>query len=360
MKSDKLKIRIFSSFWIVTMLICTFCSPVLAKADSQTIKKEILFSTENASDKKDDEFPQTIKENGKTYQLVNVSYEIVDQTPLSIKQNVTKEVVSDLVSENEEFNPEETLEEDGVIYTLDHIDELSGTDGAVQTVTGYTDYSKAVSENSVPKIKNITAKNDQTGEMETVSCNLVNVERLSNTSWEDTYIDIVFESYDSNIFRWNGLTVSKDTDSPLSGYESQLLASVGVNSNNYRVLRTYWNGNSYTDSNGVLCRNARADVQRKVNYYRANYKGEIQLSEMKSYKAVYTGIKDVTSEDQFSYTMKATAIYEPVNNTLLYALSGVCILLFIVLIVLLLYLLAKRKKDNDSKKIQYVDIEKEN
>ena len=96
-----------------------------------------------------------------------------------------------------------------------------------------------------------------------------------------------------------------------------------------------------------------------MNYYRANYTGQIQQPETPGYiyHSTYTGTEKITSEDQFSYTIKATAEYEEINNLLVYALSGVSILLLIIVVVLLLYILSK-KKEKEEPKVQY--IEKEN
>lgn len=357
MNRKKINIKSFFSFFLVVFLIFS-CVPVYAEDNnssaSGTITKEIVFLTEDATESKNDEFTETITENGKKYKLAGVKYEITDQNPLTIEQEVKKEIMSDPIPEGEEYQPQETIEEDGIIYILEGVEKQD--ESSVQKVTGYTDYSKSVTKNTVPKTKNVTVKNDFTGETDTVSCSLVNVEKLSDSTWEDTYIDIVFESYNSNIFRWNGVTVSKDTSTPLAGYEKQLLQSVGADTSNYRILKTYWNGDTYTDSNGVICRNARADVQRKVNYYRANYAGEIKSGTI--YKATYKGTDWITSEDQYSYVIKATATYELVNNTSLYILYGSCMLLLIVLIVLILYVLSNKKR-KAKQDVQYVDIEKE-
>lgn len=359
--------RIFSFFLAAVLLSCSLT--VNAQESTKTTKgsvvKELTFSTDDTVDalekQKNDYFSETIKVDGKKYRLKNVNYEVLDKTPVSINKDVQKIVDSDFVPVGTEFQPQETIEEDGVTYKLDKVEteEKTSDDTYIQTVTGYTDYDHAVSRSDVPATKQVTATNQRTGQKETVTCNLSSIDQIGASGWEDTYIDIVFESYDAQIFRWNGITVTKDVSSPLSGYESNLLASVGASSSNYQVLRTYWTGDAYRDSNGVLCRNARADVQRKVNYYRANYTGQIQQPETSGYiyHSTYIGTEKITSEDQFSYTIKATAEYEEINNLLVYALSGVSILLLIIVVVLLLYILSK-KKEKEEPKVQY--IEKEN
>ena len=75
------------------------------------------------------------------------------------------------------------------------------------------------------------------------------------------------------------------------------------------------------------------------------------------YHSTYTGTEKITSEDKYSYTIKAAAEYEEINNLLVYALSGVSILLLIIIVILILYIVSK-KKEKKEPKVQY--IEKEN
>lgn len=314
------------------------------KLEDGSLIKELKFSTDNSSESKDQEFKETIKEGGKTYRLAGVSYETLDKTPVKIEKEVVKEIKSDPLPDGTAYEPAQTLEEDGIIYTLDHVkDDPETTEPYSQNVTGYTDYDHAVTKASVPATKRITVKNNRTGENTTVTCQLQNVSPVANTTWENTHIDIVFESYDSNVFRWNGITVSKNTSTPLKGYENQLLQSVGADTENYRVGKTYWTGDAYRDGSGVLCRNARADVQRNVQYYRANYSGSIQQAGEKIYTAVYKGTETLESSTDYVYTMKAVATYELQNNTI-YIVAAIGIFLLFLFIVLLLFLLSKKKK----------------
>lgn len=352
---------LFSLFLVVTL--CSSALTVHAK-DTKVKSGSVIRESTFSSDDKDFEkqkgadFPATIKFSGKHYKLNNVSYDIIDKKPVTVKNEVEKVVDSDLIPENTEYKPEETLKEDNVTYRLKNveIEEKTASDTYIQAVSGYTDYDYEVSRADVPATKNVTVINKRSGESETVTCNLNGIEQIGPSGWEDTYIDIVFESYDAQIFFWNGVTVTKDTSSPLEGHEDILLSSVGANNDNYNLIRTYWTGEAYEDANGVLCRNARADVQRKVNYYRANYSGEIRQAETPGYiyHATYTGTKKIASENQYTYTVKATAEYEKIDNRLLYALTGVSGFLIICVIVLILYIISKKKKE-DEPRVQYVE-----
>lgn len=201
--------------------------------------QERLFSTDT-KEVGSDKFEGSITVDGKRYLLQEVKQEVVDQTPVKIETPVEKTIDSEPM--DTEYEPEQTIEKDGVTYTLEKVEEKEKQEVTDQTVTGYTDYDKAVTRASVPATKQVTVKDNQTGENKTVTCTLTDVTPLAEGGWEDTHIDITFESYDSNVFRWNGVTVGKDTSTPLAGYENKLLQSVGADTSKYRVLRTYWTG----------------------------------------------------------------------------------------------------------------------
>lgn len=308
------------------------------------IVKEVLFSSDNKQEEKKDVFSQTLKRNGKTYHLETVAYEVADQTPVSVKKETTKLIESDPLPEGQAYEPSETIEENGVTYTLKEVKEKEAAgDVAVQTVNGYTDYDRAVTAADVPATKVISTTNSMTGEEMEVTCSLSGIETITDSAWEDTYIDIVFESYDSNIFRWNGVTVTKDTNTPLKGYEAQLLSSVGATQDNYRVNQTYWTSDPYTDADGIVCRNARADVQRKITRYRANYHASVPAGNGTVYEAVYEGSETITDPDRFVYTIRATATYALASG-ISPIMVGVGVAILILLLVLILFWIWKNKK----------------
>lgn len=328
-----------------TVVIAKTEEPEGMKKGDLFIQKK-LFSTDT-KEVGSDKFEGSITVDGERYILQEVKQEVVDQTPVKIE--TPEEITIDSEPMDTEYKPEQTIEKDGVTYTLEKVEEKEKQEVSNQTVTGYTDYDKAVTRASVPATKQVTVKDNQTGENKTVTCTLTDVTPLAEGGWEDTHIDITFESYDSNVFRWNGVTVGKDTSTPLAGYENKLLQSVGADTSKYRVLRTYWTGQPYTDGNGVLCRNARADVQRKVSYYRANYKGVIEHPERTVYTATYKGMKKIESEDEYTYTVKMTATYK-LDNSILSA-SGVAAIMGIALVLLLvvwiLFVMRKKKKHKE-------------
>lgn len=183
--------------------------------------------------------------------------------------------------------------------------------------------------------------------METVTCNLSTVHLVDHT-WIDSKIDITFQGYDRNAIEWEGIVFPNDrgVGAPLKGYETQLLASVGLDDSNGKIQNTYYTSDMYTDANGIVCRNAQADIQKLVPVYRAEYIGEINTPHVIQ-TAVYEGEQEVESKTDITYTIKATGTYEEVPSPIVIISVGIAII--ILLIVLILYIIAKKKKTEETK-----------
>lgn len=288
----------------------------------------------------EEEFENKIKENGSTYKLKSIDYEVVKKSPVIDKKEVKKEVESEFVPEDETFEPEETITENGVTYKLEGFEEIE--DAETQRVTGFDDYDHKVTAADVPTQKEFTVTNDVTGETESVLCTLSGIEK-AYSKWVDTYINITFESYDSVAYEWQGVEVPNNTEHPLQGYEDLLLQSVGGDSTNFRVNDISWSGAPYTE-NGVVYRDAVASVQRFVQYYRANYAGEFDPGI--KYKVTYKGTEEVESTTEFDYEILATATYEKSISPMV--IAGLGILVLVGLVIGILYILSKKKKEKEN------------
>lgn len=332
---------------VVSVVSAAGCSGSTSteKADNKNneVTRDIVFQTDEINESRDEEFKAVIEEDGKTYQLEKITYDLIKKTPKEIE--VTKTIESDILPADQTYTPQETITEDGVTYTHVSTDREEGVleEAYTQPVTGYTDYSYPVSVESAPATKDITVADDRTGQAQTVTCSLTDVTRLP-AEYEDTYIDIVYESYDANTFVWGDTVVSKNEQTPEID-EGQLLASVGADPGTYDVQNVYWTGQPY-DAGGVLCRNARADVRRQVNYYRANYIGAITQDAVSGIKYIstYTGAVADGSAG-YTYKIQATAHYTEQNNHTVLMIAGIGIFLLAALIIVLLYLISRKKKE---------------
>ncbi|MCM1244612.1 MAG: hypothetical protein NC293_03100 [Roseburia sp.] len=322
-----------------------------AASDGSTMTKEVEYQGEEKDKKADDYFPEKIVEDGSTWNLQGIRYETVTEKPVMVSEPVTEIVKSGVVNAGETYIPEETVTKDGITYQLSQTteNEVVTEEGYTQKVSGYSEYNSLAEAQSAPETKMVTATDRRTGKNITMKCSYDGITKRADT-WEDTYIDITFVSYDADTFLWNKVTVPKNTKNPLKGYEKELLESVGGNRKNYRIRNVSWNGKAYKNAKGVLCRKARAQVRKKVSHYRVNYSGKRKVEEVKGtvYTSVYTGLKE-TDSGKRNYTIRAVATYEKQKRIPAAGIT-IGILLFLLIVVGIIFILKKQKAEKDKAK----------
>ena len=313
--------------------------PLQVSAAGMNLTKESTFlasSEEEAEKQAEEKFEQYIEEEGKKYELTNIEYELIETKYLDKKEKS--------IELKEE--PQKTMKEDGVEYTLKSFDKSEKVaENEVQTVTAYDDYDYAVTAADVPVAKTVTAVNKITGAEEQVTCNLTGISTAGTSTVENT-MTITFSDYDAAYYEWNGNYIPRnDAVPPLAGYEDSLLASVGA-AEGSTVTGYYWSSDPYT-VDGVMYRDAAATVQQQVQMYRANYVGKILTPEKKEtvYKAVY---ETHDTEGDKELTVKATATYAEVESQIPYIIAGIGLFLLLILIVVIVYVISKKRKKSDT------------
>lgn len=333
---------------ILTIILSIVCVTMIIPSLSHAGNNHTESVTYESSDSKERyQFEKNIKKDGKTYQLVGVDYEILEQENELVEEIVTHTEKSEFVVKGTEHQFAQSIEVEGVEYKLEKVNEIE-RDPFIQDVAAYTDYEYVVTSQSVPQTKSITVKNEKTGLDEIAECRLSNVSQIGK-KWVDSYIYIQFKDYDSTSFNWQGMKIAnKFSSEPLAGYEQQLLESVGLTNQTGQVKKTYWSSEPYL-VDGVMCRDARADILKEVPVYRANYGGQIQTP-LVTKEAIYSGKKMIESNEAI-YTIRATATYE-IDNTIQYVVGvTVFIFLIIILAVLILFVISKKKKGTDKNKL---------
>ncbi len=343
---DKEKNINFLSLLLVLVMVVTFSSDAYAGTED-TITKEYEYTAKYLDDRKN-EFDETISDDDETYNLTDIKYEVVGQTPILETVGVGKVVTTEDMIVNENYSPQNTISENGVDYILTDCTILDGSQYTRQ-YTEYYDFIATDVEN-IPQTKAMTVK-DEAGNTVEVAGTLKSKEVTANGDWKSAEIEIVFENYDAGVFEWQGVTINGNSDEPLKGYETELLQSVGETTDSCKIISTEWVGAAY-EENGVMYRKAKANVQQYVNYVRATYTANVDYAK---YTCIYHGTQQVPSTTDFEYQIKAVATYTlketlPVKEIILACLGLVFI---IALVVVILLILSKRKatdNDNSSKK----------
>lgn len=324
-----------------------------ADTDADGVKKEVIYHTKNPEEKIDEQFEQYIVRSSEKFELKDISYEVISKKPKKEKIVVTRTVTTDPIKDT--YTPKETISEDGVTYTLAGMEEREVAVQApyTQTVTGQITYNSAVSQQQVPKTYDVKVKDDLTGETVMVTCDFENLTEGSPV-WKESTIDIVYESYDSDFFVLsNALIPKNENQPPLVGYEDALLQSVGMSSATTKIIGLQWNGEAY-EEDGVMYRNAIATIKTFVPSYIANYKGKIVHDEENGtiYVLHYEGSYEQESDTEFDYEIKATAMYQLVqeSNTGKVLIGSLLIILLAALIVLSVYVISQKNKENEKTK----------
>lgn len=333
-------------FLLITAVIM-LPGPSVRAAAVDRIQKEIQYETADREEKRTAEFPEKMEENGTTYRRGEIAYQILEEEPVTETKTVFLTKKSGKLKPDEAYSPAQDITEDEVAYGL--LDTRKKVEtvkkGYTQTVTGYSLYASRAAAETAASTKKIQAVDPQTKKKVTVSCMKQGIVRKMADTWEDTYIDIEFVAYDASHFSWNGIVVEKNEKEPLKGYEKELLESVGGKKADYRIKDIRWRGKSYKNSDGVLCRRARADVRRKVSRYRVDYKGTrtVKAERRVVYISTYTGEKEAGT-GEVRYTIQAQASYEAEKTGLPAAVLTVGILFCLLVAAGILSLLVWKKK----------------
>lgn len=337
---------------ILSLVLCLSAMvPTFAQASSNPHKETVIFN----SDSKDGtyEFDEKIEVNRVKYKLSTVDYNLVSTQKKQIEGEVTHVEKSAPVLKGSTVEFPETVTVVDEEFKLKEIRTTEATEKHAQQVTQNTDYEYYVTQETVPQTKTVTVINEVTGLEETVECKLSDVSK-QGSKWVKSHIDIKFSDYDSTAISWRGLYFANmPTETPLKGYENELLASVGLTENNGKVLKTYWTSEPYT-ANEVVYREAKADIEKLVPVYRATYSGEI-LEDMVIQEAVYTG-KGMVETDEDEYTIEAVAYYEEDTMSAFMKAAGL-FLLTVLIIIFIVFAVAKKKLGN---KIQEIKNRKNN
>lgn len=337
-KNKKAVSCIFSFLLIASVLL-----PVPVRAADNTIEKEKTFTASSDSESefaKSVSFAKTINENGETYQLGDVTYKVTTREYLDKKE---KTVESALIENGQIYEPEETITENGVLYTLKDYQKEVVKEPYDKAVTAYEDYRYVVTASEVPATKTVTTVNDETGESESVTCSLSGISNIGSTVVPNQ-MNITFEVYDASYYQWNGNLIPKNDEVPaLAGYESELLASIGAGSGS-SITGIAWSGEAYM-SDGILCRDAVANIQQVVPVYRAEYTGALRIDAEKGsiYKSTYE-TEDTDGRIKVEGTAIATYTLEEKETIIPYILmAGAGIVIFSCAIAIILVVLSKKR-----------------
>lgn len=298
-------------------LLFSVVSPVFAAGGTPSGDGEITKEYTYTAQTPDEEYlvEDTITEDGKTYQLKDISRTVLDEKDLTAKKTATEETkYYDLYEKLVDAPASYEKAVDGRNLTFN----LTGTNytdttikGRTATVSGTTDYGYQVTEPKAPKEKEIPYHDTVTEQTVTGTVPLKELRAVEGWSWRPGLeIPITVEIYNAELYELNGKYVPYNDAKPaLEGYEGDVLAVLGLDAAHYRITDMEWSGAAY-EQNGVLCRRAVVSGDRYTARYEAAYSGSISLPDAPGYNAVATYTADYEAPTgEKEYTIKATVTY---------------------------------------------------
>lgn len=246
------------------------------EAQAAQIEQEFEFF----SDKEDEIYvnlPELVEQEGKTYELTtDVSYETLG----------TRDVVQKVVDSDVEDLSElpETIEYEGAngkTYTLTNEQVyVAQEDAAILIpVTETVVYEDQYGRPSIANTKTITYFNKASGQDEQIEGKLQEFYESTPGHWENTlHIDGTFQAPSTNVSEFtlagtDNVTVPQSAATPeWATYQTDVLKSLGLSSQYFRINSATWNGEAYAQD-GYILRDAVFEGDAYVSAYTAVYQG---------------------------------------------------------------------------------------
>lgn len=322
-----------------------------------TTNKEFDADTDDISTY-DVSFDESITLDNKHYKLSDISYDVqsaYDGKYDSIEENITITATS---TDATPGNADKTITKDGLEYEL--VDSsTTEVEGESVYLYKYKYYELQPSVPNYPESIDYLYTMDD-GTETTVSIPFDSIEETS-TGWQSGFMfDGTIENYDADYWEVEGELLPRQ-DNGLSFSDSvykSLVENAGYNPDLYKDFSaTYVDDSTYTNENGVVCRDFVAICSAFGTNYQVKYAKMFDDLKPK-YKHTFEyslteAAKEKIENEKSKYKVTATATYlleqEKDNKQFVkkVVISAVVILLLLILISLFVYLMKGGRKATD-------------
>ncbi|MFR5631454.1 MAG: SpaA isopeptide-forming pilin-related protein [Monoglobales bacterium] len=286
----------------------------------ENLYEEHQYTTDNPdSDEAEKLFEKELERDGITYRLSEIRTEVVKEKGGSSRDTLELTTSPFLEEVAEKQKPQEQIVQDGVTYQLVS-SELEAYKIPAHEIPVKKEvlYEAVESKDVIPSKIKVTVTDEATGQtMETIA--ELSDQRVGEQYWsEDFSFPVTFHEYGLDGY-WLGEQVFKlNGDVPdFTGYETELLQLIDVNQEDYTVEAASWNGESYRNADGILCRDVTVTGKKLVSDCTVTYEGSAAFSEADGvrYCSTYQNAEG-SSGAETAYTMKATGVYVPKKGNL--------------------------------------------
>ena len=322
---------------LIVLVISLFTGgSALAFADEDGyLTKEYPFTAESEENLRYD-VPEEISEEGKTYKLEDVKYEI---QPSEDVVTVTREVT---VKDPSEFKSEITETVEGKTYTLKAEEpkwekkEVKQEEKPVETLTKEYPYGDSIPENVFDNGKTFNKQGEQT---------------LSRTETWQAPANFATSDTTCKIYSFDGKLITIPGADPVwDGYTEDIKNYLGISGNDYAITSISWDG-GFSGTDGNYTRTATVSGTRTVYYNSVTYTYQEETKTEYEYTAKVTYV-DKNAENT-AINAVAIAKYSEVKSFPVKAVAiGAGIAVLAAALSSVLYVLAKKKKKEEGQNAQ--------
>lgn len=314
------------------------------------VVKEFTTETSDFAEQFDSEFEKTITNDGKTFELKEIQYEVTEKVPY---QHV--EEINDLYTQEADAADTITVRRNGeaVTLSLKNIEYVDQTiTGRTTEVTATTNYNLQIARPTPDSTKTVSFTDEDTSEVLEYTLPFTSLEQTTSWAWRDGLsVPITFRVYDSEFYNLAGTMIPYSDGVPaLTGHEELVLSQLELSSDSYVIDSFTWSAEAY-DTDGIQYRDATATGRIYNASFVAHYGDTVELPDAAGYTAKVTYEANPDDDNGVAeYTVEATAIYElpegGMNVALVVGLS-LGALVVIVGVIVLIAVMSKRKKAGD-------------
>lgn len=362
-KNRKGIVKLFGIFAVVIVAGLAFVTTDTYAAESYKVTEK--YTDKDA--KKEYNFDKTVEKDGVTYQLSDVKYDAIEK---KVPADVTKtlEMKSALTTyADAEFG--ETIEKDGITYKLTGVEkDATGVAGRTQYHEETVNYNEVTGDKAISDTINTTVTDPVTGKDYGVTLSLLSKKVVKSAISDEFKFDITFYVTNGRYFRYKDKLVTYNENTPdVMQFSDEILSDLNLDPELYKINSIEWDGEAYTNEDGVLCRKAAAVGNRVINDYEVVYGGDYNLpADANAYN--WVGKYEATVNDPVGgteYDITATATYteyiagqveaneEKANPSGFItfvknhpaAFAGVSVLIIAALVIVFLFFLKVRKSN---------------
>ena len=314
------------SFFIGGALLFSSASIVFA-AEADLIR-EYEFEAKNV-DNLSYEAQEEIKEDGKTYRLIDIEYEIIKNNEIEVKKSVK---TSD--KEKYEKNIDYKLSNGKTVKLKALEKDISWQESSGDEIVKTQEYKN---RNDIPQsIKD--KKFGFEGEDMEITLKLKSVDNISKTENFSAPATFYTPVKGGSVYRFNGKIVTIGGNSPMwSNYKEDVKDYLGLNGNTYVITGGSWS-DDYMVSGDQYVRHATYTGTKVIPLYKATFTETADTTKIYTADITYTG-KDGNAK------VKAIVSYEKIMGIREYIIIGAGIIVLALLVAAIIYVISKRRQE---------------